>query len=97
MKIQLEISEENESTSYPWWVIIVPTWTTKGIISDVDICHHIEGPFFSRQEAQTELGSRRHFYGKRAAVYCLSGYCSGQYRRAIDDAEKVGRNELHKM
>jgi hypothetical protein len=88
-KIELEISDDNESTSYPWWVILRPVWATRKRLSSADVSNAVEGPFFSREEAQVELDSRRYYYGKQAVVWCLSGCNSSQYRIAIDGVEKV--------
>ena len=93
MKIHLEISEENDSTSYPWWVILFPVWATRKRLSSADVSNAVEGPFFSREEAQKELNSRRHYYGKQAVVWCLSGCNTIKYRRAIDEAEKEREDE----
>jgi len=77
--IHIEVSDNDEGTSYPWWVIVRPACTTR---TD-DVVNSIDGPFFSRKEAQVELDTRRHYYGKRAVVWCMSGCYSGQYKRAI--------------
>jgi hypothetical protein len=82
MKIEIEISEENEATAYPYWMIIPPGRNSK------EIAMMMAGPFFSRQEAQDELDSRRYYYGKKAVVWCLSGNNSRRYRKAIDDVKK---------
>lgn len=92
-KIELEISDDNESTSYPWWVILRPVWSTRKRLSSSDVSNAVDGPFFSREEAQFELDSRRHYYGKQAIVWCLSGCYTRQYRHAIDDAEKARSDE----
>ena len=89
MIIELEISEQNESTAYPWWMIIDPQQNFKtnneGIHS---IAHMITGPFFSRAEAEAELKVRRYAYGKNAKVFCDSGYNTIAYRNAIRKGKK---------
>jgi len=83
MKIELEISEKNECTSEPWWVILNP-----GFINSIEsLAYAITGPFFSREEAQAELTNRRYTYGKNAVVYCHSGYRSKTYKTAIRAAK----------
>lgn len=93
MKIEIEISEENESTSYPWWIILRPIRENCYVVRSKTVVSDITGPFFSREEAEIELDSRRHYYGRQAVVWCLSGCNSGQYKCAIDDANKVGSDE----
>jgi len=84
MKIQLEVSEENEGTESPYWLILDPMQMMK------PDCHHlahmITGPFFSREAAQNHLEGRRYEFSRRAVVYCASGYWSGQYHRALKKA-----------
>jgi len=84
LKISLEISEANECTSFPWWVIVDPL---KNMRLDVDTAAaQIEGPFFSREEAEAELKATHYNYSKRACVYCMSGYHSRQYKEAYKKA-----------
>jgi hypothetical protein len=83
MKIEIEISEENESTAEPYWLILDPNQNMR---IDINIlASQITGPFFSREEAEAELSSRRYAYGKKAKVYCMSGYNSRQYKRKIKE------------
>ena len=82
MKITLEVSEDNEATSYPWWVIL-----DAGQNMSLDIrvlANQITGPFFSRENAERHLQRSRYNFGKRARVYCMSGHNSLQYRQAHD-------------
>lgn len=85
MKIEIEISEDNEGCSAPWWMIINPTG---GFSSFDSIANAITGPFFSREAAQKHLDERRYHFGKNAKVYCHSGYWSGQYQEAIKKFRK---------
>lgn len=84
MKIELEVSEENEATRSPWWVIINPSQNLRtdeqGIYA---IASMITGPFFSREEAENTLKRTRYNYNKYAKVFCMSGCYTVQY------AEKV--------
>jgi hypothetical protein len=79
-KIEIEVSEENEGTSCPWWMIIDPQ---QNFSKQRDACHviasMITGPFFSREEAQTFLDRTRYNFGKNAVVYCASGCYAKQY------------------
>lgn len=87
MKIEVEISEKNEYTSAPWWIIIDPEPLDRGhSVNRVASC--ITGPFFSRESAQSHLSNRYYDFSGLACVYCSSGYSSLEYRNAIRDAEK---------
>lgn len=91
MIIQLEISEENESTDSPYWMIINPRQSMRADFQE--IASMITGPFFSRESAQTHLDNRRYAFGKRAVVYCFSGYWSQQYKDACKKARAIGEKE----
>jgi hypothetical protein len=81
-KIEIEVSRENEMTSFPWWMIVRPS-ARRGPRS---VAMAITGPFFSREEATKELESRRYHYGPKAIVWCASGCYSGSYKRALREA-----------
>ena len=86
MKIEIDVSEKNESTSSPWWVILDPK---QNMACDIDyLASMITGPFFSREEAMLNLLQRSHHYSNRAKVYCLSGYNTYQYDDAYRKADK---------
>jgi len=93
MKIELEVSDENEATAEPWWMIVDPQQNF-GIgseaVSRIAI-GMITGPFFSRAEAQAELTNRRYDYGKGAAVWCSSGCNTVAYRNACRAAERKAK------
>jgi hypothetical protein len=86
VKLEIEVSEENEGTSEPWWMIIDPHQMMSPSASEVAM-RMITGPFFSREEAQSVLNSRRHHYSKRAVVWCSSGCYTKQYREKYRTAE----------
>ena len=89
MKITLNVSEENEATEFPWWLIIDPEQNlSKSKGSCQVIADMITGPFFSRKEAEDHLRSRRYAFGTNAVVYCHSGYWSKQYKEAIRNGVK---------
>lgn len=100
MKIELEISDKNEATESPWWFLIDPrsikdmlagAIENNEIPSDASIYSTvamgtIEGPFFSRKEAEEYLNSRSYDYSKETIVWCGSGYRSHQYKTACRKA-----------
>lgn len=90
MKIEIEVSEDNEITAEPWWVILDPRQNMRSDVND--LAHQITGPFFSRKEAQDHLEARSYNFGPKAAVWCCSGCQTTEYRNAIRKAElKTGR------
>ncbi len=83
-KITIHVSEKNESTAYPWWMIVDPQQNFKTNNEGLHrIASMITGPFFSREEAEAVLRQRRYHYGPNAKVYCASGYATVEYRDAI--------------
>lgn len=109
MKIQIEVSDDNEGTDSPWWVLIDPLSIHEmmrgvarhGEIPDPDslinaIASAIEGPFFSRREAETYLKGRSYEYSTLARVWCSSGYWARQYKEALRkaSAEKANHDQL---
>ena len=85
MKIEIDVSEDNEGSANPWWAIVDPK---QNMSMDVHVAaDQITGPFFSRDDAQFFLETTRYNFSHRAKVYCFSGYKSNQYRRAINEAE----------
>ncbi len=92
MKIELEVSEENEGTESPYWLILDPK---QNMDCNIDmLAAQITGPFFSREEAQAHLDARRHAFSKRAHVYCHSGYWSRQYKEAFRKAKNASHTEV---
>lgn len=95
MKLTLEVSEDNECTSFPWWVIVdpQPDYGRRILMGrDEERIHTaaamVTGPFFSREEAEDELKATRYNYSKRAVVYCKSGCYSRQYQWKMREASK---------
>jgi len=89
MKIELDISEKNEATSAPWWMILDPS---QNMNCDPHwLASMITGPFFSREEADKVLKERRHHYSSRAVVFCHSGGYTHQYSDAYRSAEMKQR------
>lgn len=79
VEITLQVSEKNEGTSYPYWVLV----PDKNRISTHDMMMSMVGPFFSREEANEER-SIKHRYPGKWVIWCLSGCFTRQYRRALD-------------
>lgn len=90
MKITLEISEENEATAFPYWMIIDPRQNFNTNEQGVhNIASMITGPFFSRNEAASVLVTQRHHFSLSAKVYCCSSHRTIQYRNAIEQVSYV--------
>ena len=84
MKVTIEVSEENEGTAAPWWVIIDPEQNFNKDISGVrNIAGMVIGPYFSREEANAELRDRSYYYSKNAVVYCMGGSYTRQYANKV--------------
>jgi hypothetical protein len=80
MKIELEVSEDNEATASPWWLVIDPE---QNFLTDTEgACHvanMIHGPFFSRAEGEQWRLENRHNLSPQAIVYCHSAPRGSQY------------------
>lgn len=74
---------DNESTACPYWLIIDPKQNMS--CDPHAVAMNIEGPFFSREDAEEYLQRRRYNYSKKAVVYCASGYFSDKYRKLCKD------------
>ena len=74
MKITIDVSEKNEGTAAPYWLILDPK---QNMSHSVDML--ITGPFFSREEAESVLHRTKYNYSHRAIVYCMSGCYTDQY------------------
>ena len=84
MKIELEISDKNECTQSPYWLIINPKQNFRKNSEGIcNIASMITGPFFSREEAERVLVERAHHYSKHARVFCHSGYNTIQYYNKV--------------
>ena len=89
MKIEIEISEKNECTSAPYWLIIDPRQNLAVSDDGVEnIGFRVTGPFFSRDEANKVLKSHQYRYSKNARIYCNSthhrGSVNSHYMRKVD-------------
>ncbi len=72
---------DNEGTESPYWLVIDPKMGGGNIKTRPDqIAFCIDGPFFSREDAENYLKSRRYAYSDKAIVWCHSGYWSKKYK-----------------
>lgn len=75
----------SEATEYPWWAVIDPDRIrARGKRNDEDrisdAAGAVIGPFLSRASAEAHLRAKRHRYGPRAVVFCMSGHDSPDWR-----------------
>lgn len=86
----VNVSEHNEATAHPYWVIIDPRQNFK---TDEQAVHGIAGMvtgiWFSREAAQEHLDNRQHAFSKNARVYCASGYWSEDWVVAVDNSKNA--------
>lgn len=80
-------SATNEGTRAPYWLILDPDQNMRCSVHG--LAGQISGPFFSREDAELYLKNRRYNYGRRARVYCLSGYHSRKYNTVCDALGKI--------
>ena len=85
MKIELEVSEDNEYNRSAFWLIIDPSQMMKPDPADVAM-RMVTGLFLSREEAEKELNSRRYDYGKNAVVWCSCSQSGTQYDKVYREA-----------
>ena len=85
MKIEIEVSDKNEGTSSPWWMILDPQQNMR--CSPHSLAGQVTGPFFSREEATLVMNQKKHHYSDRAIVYCASGYYTNQYHTKCVEAQ----------
>jgi hypothetical protein len=94
MKITVEVSEKNEGTRAPWWMIINPRQNLRtDREASYNIAEMITGPFFSREEAKAVLDGQRYNFGRGAVVFCASGQANQSYCQQIDSHKRVVENE----
>lgn len=86
MKIEIEITGDNEGTDSPWWAIVDPQQNMRKKLSTA--AFQITGPYFSRKEAEDFLAATRYNFSKRAGVWCFSGYHSYKYKMACRKANR---------
>lgn len=94
MKVTIELSDDREGTSSPFWLIIDPHQMMRPDSAEVAM-GMVHGLWFSREEAEEHLKAKRHRYSDRAVVWCLSGHAGVQWDRAVREAEK-GMKEVKK-
>jgi len=81
MRIEMYVSENNEGTSEPYWLILDPKQNMS--CCPYQLAGQITGPYFSRESATAHLKNRHYEFSKNAIVYCMSGYWSKEYKHAI--------------
>ena len=71
------VAANNEGTRSPWWVILDPR---QNMSCDLHVLGAmIDGPFFSRKDAEAFLAATYYNFSDKAVVYCLSGCHSRKY------------------
>lgn len=76
----MKISNKNESTSYPYWIIIDPSQNFKTNVEGLfNIANMITGVFFSRESAEDFLKRTRYNFSPNAKVFCHSGCYSQEW------------------
>ena len=76
----MKISEKNEGTSFPFWIIIDPKQNfNTGIQGLHNIAWMITGVWLSREAAQSYLDAHRYNFSKNAKAYCHSGCYSSDW------------------
>jgi hypothetical protein len=84
MKIEIEISEKNEATRAPYWIIVDPRQNFS--VDDrgmSNVANMITGLFFSREEAKNYLERNYYHFTKHAKVYCHSSVQDCQYGEKV--------------
>lgn len=66
-KLVLGERRDNENLLFPYWVIVQPRRGNDILLA---------GVWFSREDAEHHLQSRRNLYGRRAVVRCMSAAVS---------------------
>lgn len=88
------LSASNEATDSPYWLVIDPRPAQElcqsaviteeipetDFITSTIAMSCIEGPFFSRKDAEDYLAARNYNYSSDAIVWCASGYWSQKYK-----------------
>lgn len=95
---------DNEGTESPYWLVIDPKGVGQqiaaaakhGEVYDQDqvlstIAFSIDGPFFSREDAEAYLKSRSYDYSPQTQVWCASGYRSQKYKEFCRELRSPAR------
>jgi len=83
---KIKVSEKNEGTRSPYWIIIDPSqnfWVNNDGVHN--IASMITGIWFSRESAEEFLHNTRYNFSKHAVVYCMSGTHSHEYESAVEN------------
>lgn len=86
----MKISDKNESTSHPFWIIIDPRQNFHtGNQGLHNIAGMITGVWFSREAAEEHLKAHRYNFGENARVYCHSGCYSQDWVELSKELKKA--------
>ena len=86
----MKISDKNESTAYPFWIIIDPRQNFHtGNQGLHNIAGMTTGVWFSRESAEEYLKNHRYNFGENARVYCHSGYYSQEWVELPKELKKA--------
>ena len=86
----MKISEKNEGTAYPFWIIIDPSQNFETDSHGIHrIAGMITGVWFSREAAQEFLDKTRYNFSEKARVYCHSGYYSQDWVELCNTLESL--------
>lgn len=85
----MKISEKNEGTAYPFWIIIDPGQNFNTNSDGIhNIAGMITGVWFSREAAQEFLDKTRYNFSKNAKVFCHSGCYSSDWVELCKELSK---------
>lgn len=85
----MKISDKNEGTAYPYWIIIDPRQNfNTGNQGLHNIAGMITGVWFSREAAEDYLKAHRYNFGDSARVYCHSGCYSSDWTELTNELKK---------
>ena len=87
MKVTIELSEKNEGTQAPFWLIIDPKQMMKPEPYELAM-GMVHGLFFDREEAEHELRLNKHRYSSRAVVWCCAAKRGSQWFSACSEARR---------
>ena len=86
----MELSKDNEGTSYPFWIIIDPSQNFRTDSEGIyNIASMITGVWFSRESAEKFLRRTRYNFGSNAKVFCASGTYSEDWIEFCKTIEKL--------
>lgn len=96
----MKISEQNEGTSFPFWVIIDPRQNFKTDNQGLhNIASMVTGVWLSREAAQEFLDRTRYNFSEHARVFCHSGCYSQDWIELSKELNKQikMKNEIEEI